>query len=599
MVVLSGPIWKRLQDGLHGRAILPTCLLLLSVTVPGCSRGNDGDPSHAGHRSQAGASDVPQRDTGFFTEVTEAMGLPAAGSDWPPGTFATPETTSGGVAFLDYDNDGRLDIYQICHPPPGTLDAPAPNRLFHQEPDGHFQEVELAAGLNDPGCGHGVAVGDYDNDGFVDVYVTNFGKNALYRNLGNGAFHNVTSAAGLLTDRDYWSSSAAFCDYDRDGDLDLYVCHFAEYEPDRVCPGNDGQQEYCGPSEFRGVTDTLYRNNGDGTFADVSARAGITYAGRGWGVIFADLTADGWVDIFVANDEEQQNLYVNRHDGTFVDEAILRGVAFSGFGKAEAGMGVAVGDIANDGRLSIFITHFQKEKNTLYVPSGHSPGYYVDGSAGGGMAAIDIPYTGWGCGFFDFDLDGSLDVALVNGRITRGPIHPRAALGEFWNRYAEKNLLFRGDGRGRFTDVTEQAGDFTRHVECTRGLAFGDFDNDGSVDLVSNTIGNRLRLFRNVAASAENHWLTVRALTGGRDAFGAQVDLCAGTRKWTRLVQAASSYCSSNDPRAHFGLGTVADVDCVEVGWPDGTRERFPIQRVDDQVTVHQGTGQHSIAADR
>lgn len=522
------------------------------------------------------------------------LGLPTQPEiPWPDGTYAVPETTPGGVAFLDFDNDGRLDVYQICHPPPGSMDTPAPNQLFHQEPDGTFRQLPNASGLDDPGFGHGVAVADYDNDGFVDVYVTNFGKNSLYRNERDGTFRNVTASSGLFTAQDYWSSSAAFLDYDRDGDLDLYVCHFAQFEPDRVCSG-DGGQDYCGPSEFQGVPHALYQNNGDGSFTDVTERAGITYPGRGWGVVCGDLTDDGWVDIFVANDEEQQNLYVNCHDGSFIDEAILRGVAYSGIGKAEAGMGVAVGDIANDGRLAIFITHFRDEKNTLYFPASDAKGTYFDRSAAAGMATVDIPYTGWGCGFFDYDLDGNLDVALVNGRIVRGPISRLASLGVFWNPYAENNLLFRGDGRGRFTNVSEVAGDFTRRVECTRGLAFGDFDNDGRVDLVSNTMDNKLRLFRNVSRS-DHHWLTVRAIAGKRDALGARLKLIAGSRTWTRLIQAASSYCSSSDPRAHFGLGHLSVMDHLEVTWPNGSRERFPVPLVDRQISLVQGTGQQLV----
>ena len=309
----------------------------------------------------------PTVSAGFFEDVTAAKGLPAKAPHWPDGTFATPEVTAGGVALFDYDNDGRLDILQVCHGRPGRFDETAPVRLFHQEADGTFREV-ANTGLHAPGYGHGVAIGDYNNDGYPDVYITTYGRNALFRNNGDGTFTDVTAAAGLRTNQEYWSSSAAWLDYDRDGHLDLFVVHFAEFDPKRICPGDDGKRDYCGPSQFKGAVSALYHNNGDGTFTDVTAKAGINYPGRGWGVVCADFTGDGWVDIFVANDEERQNLWVNQRDGTFKDEAILRGVAFNGAGRPEAGMGIAVGDIANDGRLALFITHIRGEKNTLYAP---------------------------------------------------------------------------------------------------------------------------------------------------------------------------------------------------------------------------------------
>jgi hypothetical protein len=528
----------------------------------------------------------------LFAEVTAALGLPPKTAAWPDGTFATPEITPGGVALFDYDNDGRLDIYQVCHGRPGRFDEPAPNRLFRQEPDGSFREVPGAGGLNDAGYGHGVAVGDYDNDGYPDVYVTNFGRDALYRNNGDGSFTNVTTALGMegASAGPVWGSSATFVDYDRDGHLDLVACRFATFEPSRVCPSEDGKPDYCGPAQFRGLGITLYRNNGDGTFADVTKRAGVDYPGRGWGVTCADLTGDGWVDIYVANDEERQNLWVNQRDGTFRDEAMERGVAYSGAGRPEAGMGVALGDIANDGRLSLFITHIRNEKNTLYSPATN--GTYLDRSAAARMAAVDLPYTGWGCGFVDYDNDGNLDVALVNGDVSRGPVHPKAVLGPFWNPYGQPNLLFRGDGAGRFTDASASAGDFADRVESTRGLAFGDIDNDGRVDLASNTTDNTLRVYRNVTPTAGAHWLRVRAMVDKRDALGARVEITGGGRRWTRLAQAGYSYCSSNDPRCHFGLGAVDRIEAIDVTWPDGRRERFAAPGVDRDQTVRQGEGQ-------
>jgi hypothetical protein len=499
------------------------------------------------------------------------------------------EEIPGGVAFFDYDNDGRMDILQICHPAPGHFNDTASNRLFHQEADGSFREVPNAGGLNGPGYAMGVAIGDYNNDGFPDVFITRFGHCSLYRNNGNGTFTDVTAQAGLATEEPSWYSSAAWVDYDRDGWLDLYVARYAEYDPERHCSGADGKPDYCGPNQYLGLGGKLYHNNRDGTFTDVTAKAGMKVQDRGFGVVCADFTGSGWPDIFVANDSERQNLWINQRDGTFKDEALERGVAFNGGGEPEAGMGVALGQITSDGHLSLFITHLRGEKNTVYSPV--TLGMYADKSASAGMATIDLPYTGWGCGLVDFDNDGNLDVAVVNGRVMRGPIDPRTKLSKFWNPYAESNLLFRGDGKGHFTDMTARGGDFTRHVECTRGLAFGDFENNGRIGMVSNTLDNTLRLYRNVASSERNHWLSVRALTGKRDALGARLELRAGGRRWTQLILSAYSFLSSSDPRAHFGLGTIDHVDVLTVYWPDGAREQFDVLDVDRQLTIRQGTG--------
>jgi enediyne biosynthesis protein E4 len=560
------------------------CVFAFLIVVAGCG-GTHSNPAAGSSETVAASRSVAP--TSWFEEVTAARGLPPPTADWPDGTLATPEGTPGGVAFFDYDNDGRLDILQICHGRPGHFDETVPNRLFHQEPDGTFREVPNAGGLNGPGYSMGVAIGDYNNDGLPDVFITRFGHCSLYRNNGNGTFTDVTAQAGLATDKGYWCSSAAWVDYDRDGWLDLFVARYAEYDPSIHCPGDDGAPDYCGPSQYQGQGGRLYHNNRDGTFTDVTEKAGLNVPDRGLGVVCADFTGDGWPDIFVANDEERQNLWINQHDGTFKDEALERGVALSGAGNVEHGMGIAIGDITSDGRLSLFITHFRNEKNTVYMPVGG--GLFADKSMAAGMAPIDLPYTGWGCGFADFDNDGNLDVGLVNGRVSREPADPRAKLGKFWNGYAESNLLFRGDGHGHFTDLTPQGGDFTRHVECTRGLAFGDFENNGRIGMVSNTLDNTLRLYRNTAPTGSNHWLSVRALTGKRDALGARLELRAGEHRWTQLVLSAYSYLSSSDPRAHFGLGAVQHVDSLKVVWPDGTVEEFDVPGVDRQMTIRQG----------
>ncbi len=569
----------------------PRVLLICTASI-----GSLGLPSGCTRRDVDKQNSSTQA-TPYFREVTLACGLPGPTQNWPAGTFATPETTAGGVAFLDYDNDGRLDILQICHGPPGHLDDPTPSRLFHQEVNGSFREVPGAGGLINNGYGHGVAVGDFDNDGFPDVFITNFGHDHLYRNNRDGTFTDVTAAAGIDTAHSLWSSSATWVDYDRDGYLDLLVVHFATFDPTRKCPGDDGKPDYCGPSQFTGAGCTLYHNNHDGTFTDVTKKAGIDYPGRGWGVIAIDVNDDGYPDLFVANDEERQNLYINQRDGTFKDESIERGVAYSGMGSAEAGMGVTAGDILNDGRCSLLISHIRGEKNTLYMPRG-AAGIYVDKSAASGMASAGLKYTGWGCGFFDFDNDGCLDLAVANGGVARQTPNPLASLGPFWNAYADQNLLFRGDGTGKFTNASAQAGDFVSRAENTRGLAVGDFDNDGHIDLVSNTIDNTLRLYRNVTPAEGKHWLLVSALLGKRDALGAKLHLKGGDKQWTRIVQSGYSFESSNDPRAHFGLGKTDKLDGLEVRWPSGTPEfeRFEVPGIDRIITIRQGEGK-AIAA--
>ena len=540
----------------------------------------------------------------LFKEVTADLGFPEKPPIYPDGQFLTPEITPGGVALLDYNNDGRLDILIVCHPPPmphaQMIQATAPNRLFRQEGDGKFIEVEGAAGLGGTGFHHGVAVGDANNDGLVDVYISNYGSpDQLFLNNGNGTFIDATARAGFapMTPQQAqknWASTCAFFDYDRDGNLDLFVAHFATFDPNKRClqSRDSADRDYCGPHEFPGQLSSLYKGNGDGTFREVTREAGIDVPGRGWGLICADLTGDGWPDILQANDEEPNQLWVNQQNGTFLDEAVLRGCAFNAAGAVEANMGVHAADITNTKRLDLFITHITSETNTLWMDQGE--GNWIDATAQAGMAIIDRPFTGWGCGFFDYDNDGLLDLAIVSGRVARGPARPEAEVGRFWNRYAEPNLLFRGDGTGRFADVSRQAGTFGSRLEVTRALAFADLSNRGAIDLVSVKVDNSIRIWRNEAAPKENHWLQVLPMTGKRDAIGAKVFLTAGGKTRVALALRAYSYLSSNDPRVHFGLGRESAVEPIEIHWPSGApaKEKFKVERVDRVLTARQGTGE-------
>ena len=545
-----------------------------------------------------------ETDEPLFTEVTTALGFPQIETHWHAGTYALPEVIGSGVALFDYDNDAALDVLHVRFPPPGVptrywegeeVDAPALNRLFRQQPDGTFVDVTEAAGIGHEGYGQGVAIGDVDNDGDADVYVTNYGDtDVFYRNNGDGTF--ALQDAGLSNEA--WGTSATFGDYDRDGYLDLYVANYVQFDPEAVCRGKHGAPDYCNPQVFEPAVDRLFRNNGDGTFTDVTQQAGIAaMPGRGLGVVCLDLTGDGWADFYVANDGEANQLWVNQRDGTFAEEAILYGLAFNAYGQPEGSMGIAVGDVNGDTRPDLLLTHLMGETNTLYVVSTYA--VFVDMTEMVGFAGRDLPFTGFGCGFVDFDNDTDLDIALVNGRVKRGPVLEGANTGEFWNFYAEPNLLFQNTRTGpehpteniAFTDVSSRAPDFTGRIEVSRGMALGDIDRDGDIDMVVSGLDNRLRFFRNDAPPPHHHYLSVRAITHGRDALGAQVTLRTASRTLTGYVLPGTSYLSSSEPSVHFGLGTIDRIQAIEVHWQDGTREKFPGTSTNRRVKVYQGKG--------
>ena len=551
----------------------------------------------------------------LFSEVTAALGFAQTATTWAPGTHALPEIVGSGVALLDYDSDGDLDVLHIRFPPPGKENLPAPNRLFQRQPDGTFVDVTEASGIGHTGYGQGVAVGDVDNDGDVDVYVTNYGPDAFYRNNGDRTF--TLEDVGLSNNA--WGTSATFGDYDRDGNLDLYVTNYVQFDPETICRGKHSAPDYCHPSVFEPTTDRLFRNTGDGTFTDVTQQAGIAeMPGRGLGVICLDLTGDGWADFYVANDGEANHLWVNQTDGTFAEEAILRGLAFNAYGQPEASMGIAVGDVNNDAQPDLFLTHLFSETNTLYIASNDSG--FIDMTEVAGFTGIDLPFTGFGCGFLDFDNDADLDIALVNGRVKRDDILEGADIGEFWNFYAEPNLLFQNNHRfpsvsignqqseetssvtsrtpenqrfptPHFNDVSAHAPDFTGRVEVNRGMAFGDIDKDGDIDMVVSRLNNQLRFFRNDASPPEHHYLFVRAVTKNRDAYGAEVTLRTESRTLTGYVLPGTSYLSSSDPIVHFGLGVIDKIEAIEVRWQDGNREKFPGTSPNQRITVYQGEG--------
>lgn len=560
----------------RGRA-RPVGVVLAAMLAVACSRP---EPPGAGTSSRAAPAAPASR--ARFRDVTAELGLPPP-ETWPRGTHRIPEIMGAGVALFDHDGDGDLDILQVRSPPPGPFDRPAPNRLHEQRDDGTFVDVSEEAGLADTGFGQGVAIGDVDADGDLDVFVSNYRADALYRNRGDGTFEKADDA--LAGASDGWSTSAAFFDADADGDLDLWVVRYVDFDADEECLGPDDVPDYCAPSAFDPLVDVLYRNDGRGRFADETAEAGIDAAGAGLGVLTADFTGDGLVDVFVANDGMRNHLWVNGGDGTFREEGLLRGVAFNAEGRPEASMGVDAGDLDGDGRIDLFMTHLGSQTNTLY--RGGPRGTYLDTTGSVGMAPVDLPYTGFGCGFIDHDLDGDLDVAVVNGRVSRG----RATAGHgFWWDYAEPNLLFRNDGRGRLESAAEEAGPFASAREVSRGLAWGDLDEDGDVDLVVGNLGG-VRVLRNEGSSEDGRWLRVRCLARGVDAAGARITIRTGDRRLVRIATPARSYASSCDPRVHVGLGGAAGVDAIEVVWPDGAEESFESPGLDRDVVLIQGRG--------
>jgi len=528
----------------------------------------------------ANCVDVSARDGPLFTDITASAGLvfehdplPADGAF----EFRLPEIMGSGGAFLDFDGDGDLDIYLVQATPV------EPNRLYRQEEDGHFEDVTEASGLGDRGYGMGVAVGDVDNDGRVDVYVTNYGRDALYHNRGGGRFEKTEMAS------ESWSTSAVFCDFDADGYLDLYVTSYVKYDAGKSCFKHDGSADFCGPQEFPGEADRLYRNDGNGNFTDVSRSSRIaSMRAPGLGVVCLDLNADGRLDFYVANDGKANQLWIQQDDGTFVDDAYMLGAALNAFGKEEAGMGIAPGDVDNDGDIDLFLTHLRNETNTLYRNDGELG--FEDATHHMGFGKTGIDRTGFGVAMLDFDHDGHLDLAVAHGRVAWGPPLEGSPSNPSFGPYAEPNVLLRNVGGAQFERV---AGELDTAIEISRGLVTGDVDGDGDLDvLVTNTAGPA-RLFRN-DASKIGRWLLVRALSdlAERDAHGALVTVSVGGRLFTRLAQPGGSYLSSGDPRAHFGLPAEGVVEALTVVWPDGEAESFSVDGLNRVIVVRKGEGQ-------
>lgn len=561
---------------------------LVALAAVGCRKKPD-DNGGGSATSQQTSKTISQA---WFTEITQEVGLDFVHENGASGRQLLPEIMNGGVALFDYDNDADLDLYFVNgNESLPHLDASdgARNRLYRLNDDGRYEDVTESSGLGDTGYGMGVAIGDIDNDGHPDVYVTNLGHDQLYRNRGDGTFENITKASGV--DVDGWSASVGFLDYDIDGLLDIYVVKYVQWAP-RKCFSANGRPDYCGPQAFIPVHDVLLHNIGSGRFVDVSESSGIaSVKAAGLGVVCEDFNADGRIDLYVTNDAYANHLWINQGNGTFVDQAVSMGAAFNLHGSPEAGMGVTSNDFDQDGDPDLFMTHLVQESNTFYRNLGGDLGF-SDVTSDVGLSWNSMPYTGFGVAAFDIELDGDLDLLVLNGRVKRWEMIPNAGVPAPWDELAEPNLLYLNQGRGRFLEGNEYGGTLCSRVEISRGLAVGDIDQDGDMDIVMTNIKSPSRLYRNDAPRSGS-WLAIRALDPRlkRDAIGAQVVMVAGARRLTRTISRTFSYMSSSDPTAYFGLGDISHIDRIEVKWLDGLHEWFQPPPLNRRVTLERGGG--------
>jgi hypothetical protein len=536
-----------------------------------------------------------------FLDITHAAGLDKFHyRSGGPEKRTILETPGSGVALLDYDNDGWLDIYLVNGSTFPALQGKqsAPHAmLLHNNHDGTFTDVTEKAGVTNERWGFGAAVGDYDNDGWPDIYVSNFGKNRLYRNNHDGTFTDVAEAAGVTLGG--WSTGATWGDHDHDGLLDLFVPGYVKFDPEH--PPISGQgglpagfcqfrgvEVMCGPRGLPGEGDHLFHNNGDGTFTDVSARAGVSdpKGYYGFASVFVDVDDDGWLDLAVANDSVPKYLYRNKHDGTFEDISYMSGFALNDDGREQAAMGIAVGDYNRDGKVDLYITNFSDDYNTLYRNDGDQS--FSDVSRRAGIATLTIPFLGWGTGFLDYDNDGWPDLFVANGHV-----YPGVDKQDWGTTWAQRPLLLRNVNGTKFEEVPPATGSGLAAVVTGRGAAFGDLFNDGHIDVVINNMDAGPTLLRNVVKNG-NHWLTFK-LVGGRksprDSIGAKVFLTAGGARQRGDVFSGGSYASSSDQRVHFGIGTATKVDRVEIYWPSGIKQDIAVPGTDRIYTVVEGKG--------
>jgi enediyne biosynthesis protein E4 len=529
-----------------------------------------------------------------FVDVTSAAAIKFKHISAPEKKYIV-ESMSGGVALFDYDNDGWLDIYftnSLTVDSAGNVKS-SRSALYHNDRDGTFTDVTEKSGLGYPGWAMGVACGDYDADGWVDVYVTCLGPNHLYHNNGDGTFTDVTQKAGVDDPR--WSAGAAFGDYDNDGDLDLFVTNYVdfhlkdlpEFGKGKFCQYR-GVPVQCGPRGLPGAGDSLFRNNGDGTFTDVSKSAGVSDPdGRfGMSALWSDLDSDGWLDLYVANDSGPNFLYKNNRDGTFKEIGLLSGSAVSEDGSEQGSMGLAFGDYNHDGLLDIFVTNFSDEYNTLYrQEKGMS---FMDVAFASKLAQISFPYVGWATDFLDFDNDGWIDLMVMNGHV-----YPQVDKISVGTSYAQRIFLFHNDKNGTFSEVAANSGDALMTRRASRGAAFGDIDNDGDIDVVINNLDGTAVVLRNEGGN-QNNWISIKAIGSkkNRDALGAQIKVTAADLVQVKEIYSGGSYISQNDTKLHYGLGKKTKVDSIEVRWPGaGKVETVRDVPVNQFLVIEEGKG--------
>jgi hypothetical protein len=538
-------------------------------------------PAPAKPESTTPANDVR------FTEISQQAGIKFKHVFSPEKKYIA-ESMGGGVALFDYDNDGYPDIYFVNSL---TVDLAKSRQktssaLYHNNGGSGFTDVTSKSGLGDIGFGMGVAVADYNNDGLEDLYVTSLGPNHLFKNNGNGTFTDVTVKAGVGDPR--WSTGAAFVDYDKDGKVDLFVSnyvgfdfnHLPEFGVGRTCQFK-GVPVQCGPRGLPGAGDSLYHNNGDGTFSDVSKKAGVADPNGyyGLGVICSDFDEDGWVDIFVANDSTPNFFYHNNGDGTFKEIAFTSGTALNESGSEQGSMGVTLGDYDHDGRLDLFITNFDDEYNILYHNDGQNS--FTDVSFKSKVAEISLAYVGWGTKFFDYDNDGWVDLFVANGHV-----YPQRG------HYRQREFLHHNNQDGTFSEVASQTGSALMEERVGRGAAFGDFDNDGDVDVVVGDLDGGPQLLRNDGGNANNSILVkIVGVKSNRDGIGARVKIVSGDMTQIDEVRSGGSYLSQSDFRLHFGLQKRSKVDLVEVRWPNGVIERIANVSANKILTIKEGAG--------
>jgi hypothetical protein len=571
-------------------------LTVVFLSVIGCKQDK---PATSSGDAGLDSSETPDGPA-WFEEITDKVGLNFVHD--PGGDLekcSMYQNMGSGCAIADLDGDGLPDLILLTNAGPRSQST---NKLFRQKKDGTFEDVTVGSGLDFAGWNMGIAIGDVNNDGKPDILITQVHGVKLLLNKGNMKFEDVAAEAGLIDLQ--WGASAAFLDYDRDGWLDVFIANYVNYDPSIHCATPGGYPDYCAPSGFPGTASKLFRNRGRElskdtnprkprvAFEDTTVKSHIgEKPGPGLGVTVADFDGDGWPDIFVANDGAPNHLWINKRDGTFVEEGLLRGAARTAMGQTYAGMGVALGDVENRGLLDLYVTHLPHETNTLWRQEPR--GRFRDVTSDWGLSSTHWRGTGFGTLMGDFDNDGWLDIAVVNGRISRETsARKKPGLTAHWEPYGERNQLLANSQGKKFRDISWNNPAFCSYYTVARGLACGDLRGDGSLALLVNAIGEKARLFKNVVPN-RGHWVEIRAFDPllNRDAIGAEIVARTGSVRRMRVIGSGDSYLSASPLLAHFGLGSVDKIDEYEVAWPDGIKERFSGGDVDKRIELRKGAG--------